>query len=44
MSFQDSSPFMSMIQMSGVGLRIPSDVLRTELLRRPSLLGRVDEV
>ena len=32
---------MSMIQMPGVGLRIPSDVLRTEMLRRPGLLDRV---
>jgi CRP-like cAMP-binding protein len=41
MGFQDSSPFMSMIQMPGVGLRIPSDVLRTEMLHRPGLLDRV---
>ena len=32
---------MGMIQMPGMGLRIPSDVLRTEMLRRSSLLDRV---
>ena len=41
MGFEDSSPYTSMIQMPGVGLRIGSDVLRTEMLRRPVLLDRV---
>ena len=41
MGFEDTSPYMSMIQMPGVGLRIASDVLRTEMLRRPALLDRV---
>ena len=41
MGFEGSSPYTSMIQMPGVGLRIPSDVLRTEMLRRPTLLDRV---
>jgi CRP-like cAMP-binding protein len=41
MGFEGSSPYTSMIQMPGVGLRMPSDVLRTEMLRRPTLLDRV---
>jgi CRP-like cAMP-binding protein len=41
MGFQDSSPFTSMIQMPGVGVRVTTEVLRTEMLRRPALLDRV---
>src|SRR3954471_9317961 len=41
MGFEDSAPHTSMIQMPGIGLRIASGVLRTEMLRRPSLLDRV---
>ena len=41
MGFEDSSPFTSMVQMPGVGLRIPPAVLRTEMLRRSSLLDQV---
>jgi CRP-like cAMP-binding protein len=41
MGFEDSSPYTTMIQMPGVGLRIPALVLRTEMLRRPALLDRV---
>lgn len=41
MGFQDLSPFTSMIQMPGVGVRVTTEVLRTEMLRRPALLDRV---
>jgi CRP-like cAMP-binding protein len=41
MGFQDASPFTSMIQMPGVGWRIASGPLRSEMLRRPALLDRV---
>jgi CRP-like cAMP-binding protein len=41
MGFEDTSPYTSMIQMPGVGLRVGSGVLRTEMLRRPALLDRV---
>src|SRR4051812_1541053 len=41
MGFEDSAPHTSMIQIPGVGLRIAPDVLRAEMLRRPSLLYRV---
>jgi hypothetical protein len=38
MGFEDSAPLTSMIQIPGMGLRIASDVLRDEMLRRPALL------
>ena len=41
MGLEDSAPQTSMIQMPGIGLRIGSGVLRTEMLRRPALLDRV---
>jgi CRP-like cAMP-binding protein len=41
MGFEDAAPQTSMIQMPGTGLRIASDVLRREMLRRPALLDRV---
>jgi CRP-like cAMP-binding protein len=41
MGFEDSAPLTSMIQMPGTGLRVASDVLRGEMLRRPALLDRV---
>ena len=41
MGFEDAAPHTSMIQMPGTGLRIASDVLRQEMLRRPALLDRV---
>src|SRR3954451_8809867 len=41
MGFEDSAPHTSMIQIPGVGLRIAAGVLRSEMLRRPSLLDWV---
>ena len=41
MGFEDASPFTSMIQMPGIGVRIVSGVLRDEMLRRPALLQQV---
>jgi CRP-like cAMP-binding protein len=41
MGFEGSSPYTSMIQMPGLGLRMPAAVLRAEMLRRPTLLDRV---
>ena len=41
MGFEGFSPYTSMTQMPGVGLRMAASVLRTEMLRRPTLLDRV---
>src|SRR4051794_10120553 len=41
MGFEDVSPFTSMIQMPGIGVRIGSGILRDEMLRRPTLLQQV---
>jgi CRP-like cAMP-binding protein len=41
MGFEDAAPYTSMIQMPGVGLRMPASILRDEMLRRPALLNRV---
>jgi CRP-like cAMP-binding protein len=41
MGFEDASPFTSMIQMPGIGVRIVSGILRDEMLRRPALLQQV---
>jgi CRP-like cAMP-binding protein len=41
MGFENAAPHMSMIQMPGMGVRILSKVLKTEMLRRPILLDRV---
>src|SRR5919206_1093090 len=37
MGFADASPFTSMIQMPGMGVRIAPAILRDEMLRRPAL-------
>lgn len=44
MGFKDTAPHTSMIQIPGVGLRIPSDVLREEMLHRPALLQQVHRI
>jgi CRP-like cAMP-binding protein len=41
MGFEDAAPLTSMIQMPGMGLRIVPDILREEMLRRPTLLEKV---
>ena len=41
MGFEEASPFTSMIQMPGIGVRIVSGILRDEMLRRPALLQQV---
>src|SRR3954452_13605004 len=43
MGLKNAAPHTSMIQMPGMGLRILSKVLKTEMLRRPILLDRVHQ-
>ena len=41
MGFADVSPFTSMVQIPGIGLRIVPGVLRDEMMRRPALFEAV---